>query len=74
MRIGNIYGGNILVFWATWISMKFSGRMWLMIKLKSTKNQGFTIYPKYVFLEKPEGWEGGGGARVTLSLPHPVEI
>ena len=40
-----------------------------MIKLTSTKNQGFTISPKYIFLEKPEGWGGGGGGGQFVPAP-----
>ena len=35
--------------------MKFSGKMWLMIVLKVTKNQGFTLSLENTFLEKPQG-------------------
>ena len=38
--------------------MKFSGKMYLMIILKVTKNQGFTLSLKDTFFEKPQG--GGG--------------
>ena len=32
------------IFWTTWgISVKFSGKMWLMIILKITENQGFSL-------------------------------
>ena len=34
--------------------MKFSGKMWLMIILKVTKNQGFTISVEDTFFEKPQ--------------------
>ena len=35
--------------------MKFSGKMCLMIILKVTKNQGFTLRLEDTFLEKPQG-------------------
>ena len=38
--------------------MKFSGKMCLMIILKVTKNQGFTLFLEDTFFEKPQG--GGG--------------
>ena len=51
---------NIFIFWTTWeISMRFSGKMWLMIIFK-----GFTVFLEDAFLEKPQkrGKGGGGGA------------
>ena len=49
----NFEGENLYIFWTTWrISMKFSGRMWLMIMLKVTKNQGFTLPLESTVLEK----------------------
>ena len=34
----------LYIFWTTWgIAIKFSGKMWLMIMLRVTKNQGFTL-------------------------------
>ena len=35
--------------------MKFSGKMCLMIILKVTKNQGFTLSLEDIFFEKPQG-------------------
>ena len=35
--------------------MKFSGKMCLMIILKATKNQGFTLSLEDTFFEKPQG-------------------
>ena len=40
--------------------MKFSGKMRLMIILKVSKNQGFTLSLEDTFFEKPQ--EGGGGS------------
>ena len=34
--------------------MKFSGKMFLMITLKVTKNQGFTLTLKHTVLGKPK--------------------
>ena len=39
--------------------MKFSGKMWLMIILKFTKNQRFTISVEDAFFGKPQWWLGG---------------
>ena len=47
---------NLHIFWMTGgLSMKFSGKVWLMTILKVTKKQGFTLSPKNAFLEKPRG-------------------
>ena len=65
--IVNIDGENLHIFWTTWeISVKFSGKIWLMIILKVTKSQGFTLSLEYAFLKKPQ--EGGGGAEID---PYP---
>ena len=45
--------------------MKFSGKMCLMIMLKVTKNQGFTLCLEDTFFEKQQG-RGGGGQIDTL--------
>lgn len=38
-KIVNIELENLHIFWATsWISMEVSGKMWLVINLKVTKN------------------------------------
>ena len=56
MKIVNIDRENLHIFWITWgISMKFSGKIWLMIILKFTKNQSFTLSLEDTFLEKPQG-------------------
>ena len=39
--------------------MKYSGKKCLIIILKATKKQGFTLPLEDVFLEKPQGWGGG---------------
>ena len=52
MKIVNIDRENLDFFWTTReISMKFSGKMWLMIMLEVTKNQGFTLSLEDTFLE-----------------------
>ena len=56
MKIANIEEYNLHIFWTTrGISMKFSGKMWLMIKLKVTKKQGFTLSLESTILEKLKG-------------------
>ena len=43
MKIANIDREILHNFWKTWgVSMKFSGKMWLMIKV--TKNQSLTLF------------------------------
>ena len=66
MKILNIDGGNLHLSWTIWgISMKFSGKMWLMIILKVTKHQGFTLSLEDAFSEKPQE-----GIKLS-SLPSP---
>ena len=56
IKIVNIDGENLHIFWTTWvISMKLSGMMHLTIILKVTKNQDFTtLYGNHIF-EKTTG-------------------
>ena len=65
MKIVNIDGEILYIIWTTWgISMKLSGKMWIMIILKVSKNQGFTLQPRrYTF-----GKTTGGGGKLTPSL------
>ena len=59
MNIADIEREILHDFWTTWgISMKFSGKMCLMIILKVTKNQDFTLCLEDTIFEKPQG--GGG--------------
>ena len=52
MKIVNTNEKNLHIFRATRrISMKFSGKMCLMIILKATKKQGFTISLENIILE-----------------------
>ena len=45
MKIVNTDGENLHIFWTTWgISMKFSGKLWLMIILKAKKIKGFHLW------------------------------
>ena len=56
MKIANIDKEILHNFWTTWgISMKFSGNMCLMIILKVTKNQGFTLCLEDTIFKKPQG-------------------
>ena len=54
MKIPNIDRESLHIFWMTrWISMKFSGKVWLMIISRATKKQSFTLSLEDKFLEKP---------------------
>ena len=56
MKIANIDREFLHIFWATWgISMKFSEKMWIMIILKVTKNQGFSLSLEDTFFKKLQG-------------------
>ena len=56
MKIANTDKEILHNFWTTWgISMKFGGKMCLMIILKVTKNQSFTFSWEDTFFEKPQG-------------------
>ena len=56
MKIVNIEAENLHIFCTTRrISAKFSGKMWLMIILKITKNQGFTLSLENIFSKKSKG-------------------
>ena len=55
MKIVNIEGQNIYIFWLTrGISRKFSGKMWFLIILKFTKKHGLALSLENIFLEKPQ--------------------
>ena len=54
MKIANTEEENLHILWTTWkISMKLSGKMWL-ITLNVTKKQCFTLSVENTFFEKPE--------------------
>ena len=60
MKIFNIEVEDLYISWMTWgISVEFSGKMWLIITLKVTKNQGFTLSLENKFWKKNTGWGGG---------------
>ena len=66
LKIANIDREILDIFLKTWgISMKFSGKAWLMIILKVTKKQGFTLSLEDVFFEKPQGRRGRGQIEPT---------
>ena len=51
--------------------MKFSGKMYLMIILKVTKKQGFTLSLEDTFFKKTqEGWGWGAGGVKLTPLSH----
>ena len=53
MEIANIDREILHIFWRTsGILMKFSRKMWLLIILKVTKKQGFTLSLEDKFFEK----------------------
>ena len=55
IKIADIDRESLYIFWTTWqISMKVSGKMWLMIVLTVTKKQGFNLCLEDTFLEKPQ--------------------
>ena len=56
MKIINLEAENLHIFWTTLeASMKISGKMRLMIILKSNKKQGFTLSLENIFSEKTTG-------------------
>ena len=60
MKIADIDSEFLHNVWTAWgISMKFSGKMWLMIILKVTKKQGSTLPLEDTFFEKSHGEDGG---------------
>ena len=55
MKIVNIDGENLHIFWTTGeILMTFSGKLWLIIILELKKKQDLILSLKDTFLEKPE--------------------
>ena len=56
MKMTSIDAEILHIFWTNWgILMKFSGKMGLMIILKVSKNEGFTLFLDDTFFEKPQG-------------------
>ena len=69
MKIANIDREILHYFWTTWgISMKFSGKMYLMIILKVTKNQGFNLGLEDTIFKKPQRQ---GGVKLPPPPPPP---
>ena len=63
MKIVNVEGENLHIFWTVWrISMPFTVKMWLMIILKNHKNPGLRPFLKTYILGKNTGGRGGRGA------------
>ena len=57
MKIVNVDGENLHIFWTTWeTSVKLSGKMW-HDNIKSHKKSGITLSLEDTLLEKPQ--EGG---------------
>ena len=74
MKIANISREILHNVWTTWaISLKFSGKVCLMIILKFTQNQGFTLCLEDTIFKKPQG-----GVKLTppppLSLPSRFRV
>ena len=56
MKIANFNREVLHIFWTTWgNSMKFSGKMRLIIILKVTKNLAFNLSLENSFYKKPQG-------------------
>ena len=56
MKIVNTEGENIHIFWTAWgISIKFSGKKWLLIILKVKKKSGFHSLPRKNVVGKTTG-------------------
>ena len=67
MKIANTDREILHNFWTTWgISMKFWGKMCLMIILKVTKKQSFTFSLEDTFIEKQQGGQIASSHPPTL--------
>ena len=56
MKIVNIDKDNFEIFEMIWkISVKFSGKIGLMIIIKVTRDQDFALFPGNAVLEKQQG-------------------
>ena len=64
VKVVNIERENLFTLW----TIKFAGKIWLMIILTVTKKYGFTISLENIFLEKPQK-KGGGGMGGQIVLP-----
>ena len=55
MKMANIDIESLNIFWTTWgISMKFSGKIWLMMILKVTNKYGFNLFLGDTFVKKQQ--------------------
>ena len=69
MKIANIDRKIIHNFWTTWeIAMRFSEKMYIMIILEVTKNQGFSLSLEDKLFEKPHGWTNWPPSPAVLRL------
>ena len=69
MKIVNIDGKIFHIFWKTWgISKKFSGKMWLMIILKVTKNQSFIISLEDTVFENSQAGQLDAPSRFRVNM------
>ena len=74
IKLANIDRESLHIFWTIWgISMKFSGKMWLIIILKITKNQGFTLSLEDAFFIKSQE-RMGGWVKLTPSSRFRVKM
>ena len=68
MKVADIEREIFHIFWTTWgISMTFLGKMWLMIILKATKIQAFTLSLEDTILKKLQ-------VGVKLTAPSPAVL
>ena len=72
MKIANIEREILHIFWTTWgISLKISGKMWLMIILKVTKKTEFhPFFSRYIFRKITEG----GGGQIEPPPPSRLRV
>ena len=69
MKMVNIDAENLDIIWTNWgISIKFSGKMWLMVMLRVTKNQSFTLSLDDTFLEKPQWGQTDSCSRLRVKI------
>ena len=67
MKIANIDKEILHIVWTTWgISIKFSGKMWLMIILSHKKPEFRSLFRRCMFQKITR--EGGGGAGKGVGL------
>ena len=86
LKIVNIVGENLCIFWTTWwVSMTFPRKMWLIILLKVTKKQDFpsfsnTHFSKNQIVHSPSLFRANGTATVSCSrisfaaAAHPINF